>query len=405
MRVSTQMIYGIGAERISRQQAEWLRTQQQLSSGRRLLASSDDPLAAAQALRAEQSRSLGERYLANQGAARDSLAHAESVLADAGAALQDARVLVVQANSSALSDADRGSLALELRHLQARLLGLANTRDANGNYLFAGYQGATQPFVATAGGAAYNGDEGERLLQVADGRELPVSASGAAVFDRVPSGNGRFVVTPGTANAGVATHDGGSIANAALLTRDDYRIAFTVAAGVTTYDVLDLTAGTTLVAGAAYASGQAIQFDGLQVVLQGAPANGDRFDIAPSSAQSVFDSFDDIATLLETPMGNAPAPAVRAAFANGMVSALQSLDQAAERVVGARAAMGAHLKELDGLEALVSAGQLHDETQLARLTGLDYAEAASRFAAQQTALEAAQQSYLRVTSLSLFEFL
>lgn len=403
MRVSTQMIYGIGAERISRQQAEWLRTQQQLSSGRRLLAPSDDPLAAAQALRAEQSRSLGERYLANQGAARDSLSRAESVLADAGAALQDARVLVVQANSGALSDADRSGLALELRQLQARLLGLANTRDANGGYLFAGYQGATQPFVATAGGAAYNGDEGERLLQVADGRELPVSASGAAVFDRVPSGNGRFVVTPGTANAGVATHDGGSIANAALLTRDNYRIAFTVAAGVTTYDVLDLTAGTTVVAGAAYASGQAIQFDGLQLTLQGAPANGDRFDIAPSSAQSVFDSFDDIATLLETPIGNGAA--ARAAFANGMVSALQSLDQAGERVLGARAAMGAHLKELDSLEALVSAGQLHDEAQLARLTGLDYAEAASRFAAQETALEAAQLSYLRVTSLSLFEFL
>lgn len=403
MRVSTQMVYGIGAERISRQQAEWLRTQQQLSSGRRLLAPSDDPLAAAQALRAEQSRSLGERYLANQGAARDSLSLAESVLADAGAALQDARTLVVQANSGALTDPDRRSLALELRNQSARLLGLANTRDANGNYLFSGYQGATQPFVATAGGAAYNGDEGERQLQVADGRALTVSASGAALFDRVPTGNGNFVVTPGAGDAGNATHDGGSIANAALVTGDGYRIAFTVAAGATTYDVLDLTTGTTLVAGAAYSSGQAIQFDGLQLTLQGAPANGDRFDIAPSGAKSVFDSLEDLAALLESPLGNGAA--ARAAFANGMVTALQSLDQAAERVLGARAAMGAHLKELDGLEALVSAGQLHDEAQLARLTGLDYAEAASRFAAQQTALEAAQQSYLRVTSLSLFEFL
>lgn len=403
MRVSTQMVYGIGAERISRQQAEWLRTQQQLSSGRRLLAPSDDPLAAAQALRAEQSRSLGERYLANQGAARDSLSLAESVLADAGAALQDARTLVVQANSGALTDPDRRSLALEFRNQSARLLGLANTRDANGNYLFSGYQGATQPFLATAGGAAYNGDEGERQLQVADGRALTVSASGAALFDRVPTGNGNFVVTPGAGNAGSATHDGGSIANAALVSGDGYRIAFTVAAGATTYDVLDLTTGTTLVAGAAYSSGQAIQFDGLQLTLQGAPANGDRFDIAPSSAKSVFDSLGDLAALLESPLGNGAA--ARAAFANGMVTALQSLDQAAERVLGARAAMGAHLKELDGLEALVSAGQLHDEAQLARLTGLDYAEAASRFAAQQTALEAAQRSYLRVTSLSLFEFL
>jgi flagellar hook-associated protein 3 FlgL len=403
MRVSTQMVYGIGAEQIGRQQAQWLRTQQQLSSGRRLLVPSDDPLAAAQALRVEQSLSVGARYLANQGAARDGLTLGETTLAAAGSALQDARVLVVQANSGALSDADRGSLALELRNLSARLLGIANTRDANGNYLFSGYQGATQPFVATAGGGAYNGDEGERQLQVADNRTLTVSASGAAVFDRVPSGNGRFAVTPGAANAGSATHDGGSIANATLVTGDRYRIAFTVAAGTTTYDVLDLTAGTTVLAGAAFATGQAIQFDGLQLALQGAPANGDRFDIAPSSAQSVFDALENIATRLETPLGNDAA--ARAVFANGMVTALQSLDQAAERVLGARAAMGANLKELDSLEALVSAGQLHDETQLARLTGLDYAEAASRFAAQQTALEAAQQSYLRLTSLSLFQLL
>ena len=106
----------IGAERIGRQQAEWLRTQQ-LSSGRRLLAPSDDPLAAAQALRARQSRSLGERYLANQGAARTTAL--AGWCADAGSAVQDARTLMVQATPRTVGC--RSGSPLGVRNLQARL--------------------------------------------------------------------------------------------------------------------------------------------------------------------------------------------------------------------------------------------------------------------------------------------
>jgi flagellar hook-associated protein 3 FlgL len=396
-------MFGAGAERIARQQADWLRTQQQLSAGRRMLAPSDNPVAAAQALRTEQSRALGVQYAANQGSARDSLALAESVLAEAGGAIQEARVRLVQAANATLSDADRRSLAAELRGRFEQLLALANSRDGNGQYLFSGYQGANQPFVATAAGAAYNGDEGERLLQVASGRALPVSASGAGIFDRVPTGNGEFVVTPGTGNTGSATHDGGTLADAALATGHRYRIQFSVSGGATTYGVTDLTTATAVIAGAAYVSGQAIRFDGIQLAVQGSPAGGDTFDIDPSSAKSVFATLRELAKLLETPLGTGAA--ARAAFANGIAAGMQSLDQAAEGVLGARARMGARLKELDGLGALVSSTMLHDSEQLSRLTDLDYAEAASRFAAQQTALEAAQRSYVRVTSLSLFDYL
>jgi flagellar hook-associated protein 3 FlgL len=403
MRVSTSMVYRLGAETIGRQQSEWLRTQQQLSTGRRMLTPSDDPLAAAQALRTAQSRALAGQWETNQGAAREKLALAESTLGAAGDAIQDARVLLVQANSPTLADADRASLALELGNRLERLLAIANTRDANGDYLFSGYQGATQPFAATAAGAAYNGDEGERLLQVAGARTIAVSASGAAIFDRVPDGNGVFAVTPGAANAGSATHDGGAVSNAALLTGDRYRIQFSVSGTATTYDVIDLTTASTVASGAAYADGQAIQFDGISLRVRGAPADGDRFDIDPSGAQSVFTTLRELVSLLETPV--AANDAARAALVNGVTSGLQSLDQALERVLEARARMGAHLAELESLGALVSAGKVHDEAELARLTELDYAEAASRFAAQQTALEAAQRSYLRVTGLSLFEFI
>jgi flagellar hook-associated protein 3 FlgL len=402
MRVSTQLIFGQGSSAISRQQSEWLRTQQQLSSGRRMLTPSDDPIGAAKALRAEQARARAEQHMVNQASARSSLALAESVLSEAGSALQDARTLLVQANSGVLSDADRASLVIELRNRFDQLLGLANSRDANGEFLFSGYQGATQPFVSTVAGASYQGDTGERMLEVAEGRTLAISASGARIFDRVPSGNGRIAVSAAPGNGGSAIHDGGAIADPAALTGQRYRVQFTVAGASTTYDVLNLTTATTIVSGASYASGAAIQFDGLQLTLSGSPANGDAFELAPSAAKSVFQSLRETIARLETPVFG---PAGRAALANGLVSGIQALDQAAERALEARARMGTSLRELDSLDTLVSGVRLQHEGELARLTDLDYAEAASRFAAQQTALEAAQRSYQRVTSLSLFDFI
>lgn len=402
LRVSTSLVFRAGSEQISRQQAGIARTQEQMSSGLRVLAPSDDPIAAAQALRTAEALSLSTQFESNQGAARDVLTLAESLLGSAGDTLLDARTLLVSAGNGALSDADRGSLAIALDNALDRLMGIANARDANGSFLFSGYQGDTQPFVASAAGALYAGDEGERRLEVASGRTVAISGSGAEIFDRVPAGNGTISIAPGAGNAGSATHDGGGIADASLLTGHAYRIVFNTAGPATTYDVLDVTLGSTLVAGAAYTSGAAIALDGLQVKFEGAPAGGDRFDILPSARRSVFDTLRSLATQLRTP---ATGAAGRAALANALTSGLLSLDQAAERVLAARTRMGADLNELDSLAAAVSSDKLGQERQIARLTGLDYAEAAGRFASQQAAIEAAQRSYVRVTGLSLFQYL
>src|SRR6185369_13890271 len=115
MRVSTSWIYSVGASDLSRKQAEMLRTQQQLASGRRVLVPSDDPIAASAALGVEQARALNEQYGRNQGFAQDTLRLAESTLAQAGEALQDVRELAIAAGNDTLSAADRASLAVSVR--------------------------------------------------------------------------------------------------------------------------------------------------------------------------------------------------------------------------------------------------------------------------------------------------
>jgi len=402
MRVSTSWIYASGSADLSRKQAEMLRTQQQLSSGKRLLSPADDPIAASAALGLEQARAQNDQYTRNQGFAQDTLRLAESTLANAGTVLQEVRELAIAAGNDTLGAADRASLAVAVRGKLQALLGLANTRDGADGYLFAGYQENAQPFTATASGVAYQGDQGSRALQVSATRQLAVSASGADVFEGARAGNGQFTVAAGAGNAGAATADPGRVVNPAALTGHSYRVVFSAGGAGTTYDIVDTTTAATIVSGAAYTSGAAISFDGMQLTVSGAPADGDTFTLAPSARQSVFGTLDDLAALLE---GSAAGTTDQAQFHTALGTAIASLDQAHDHLLAVRTGIGSRLNELDALASQgASTGELL-QSESSRLVDLDYAEAASRLAQQQISLQAAQQSYLRVTGLSLFNFL
>ena len=182
MRISTQTLFESGSAQIGNLQSGLLKTQQQIATGRRVLTPADDPVAAARALEVTQSQSLNTQYGTNRGYAKDSLGAVEGTLASVTSLLQDVKTTVIAAGNAALSDTERGFMATELRGRFEELLGLANTRDAQGNYLFSGFQTTTTPFVQTATGAQYQGDQGQRLMQVDTTRQMAVSNSGQAVF-------------------------------------------------------------------------------------------------------------------------------------------------------------------------------------------------------------------------------
>lgn len=402
MRVTTPLIYRLGVDSIARQQSDLLKTQQHIASGKRMLTPSDDPIGAAQATTLTQAKARVGQYTANISAAGDALAHAESVLGQVGELLQAAREHAIGAGTATLSDGDRRAIAIDLRAQLAQLVGLANSRDGDGAYLFAGFATSTPPFGDTASGVAYAGDSGQRTLEVAPSRNLAISASGDRVFMRVPQGNGTFVASAGTANAGGGVVTPGSVVNASALTGDSYRIQINVSAGVTTYDVIDVTTATVVSSGNPYVDGGSITIAGMQVTISGAPASGDQFTLAPSGSQSLFDTIANLVAALEAPVATA---ADRAELANAVNRSLADLDQGLEHVLTVRAEMGAGMRELDALSAGNEGRQLlHDQT-LSRLQDLDYNVALSDFARQQLALEAAQKSFIQVAGLTLFDFI
>ena len=399
MRLSTNLIFDRGAASISERQSELFKTQQQMSTGRRLLTPADDPVAATLALRSQQGLSLTQQQAANQDAATATLNRTEAATAAIGDLLQEARQVLVSAGNGGLSDGDRRSLATVLSgHLQ-QLASLANARDGAGGYLFAGFNDTAAPFALTSTGAVYAGDDGVRELDVAPQRRLPVTASGADLLMRIPSGNGVYAVAAGAANSGTGLIDPGRVVSPAALTGHQYQLVFTSAAA---YDVLDVTAGTTVSSGNAYTPSAAISVAGMQTTVSGAPVAGDTFALDPSRHQSVFSTFAKVISALNTPVST---PALATALANQMNHSLTDLDRAFDSVLTARTGAGARLAELETLKNVTNAASDEHQRRLSELQDLDYARAASDLTRQQTLLQANQQSFAKIAKLSLFDYL
>lgn len=401
MRIATRQFYQQNVRTLNEHQVGAARTQQQLSTGRRILNPSDDPVNNSRLMELREQVATTKQYQRNRDLAEGRLALEETVLASAEDSLQRVRVLTVQANSDALNDQDRRYIAGEVRQIANNLLELANTQDSEGDFLFAGFKSNTQPFVADDQGAArYQGDQGQRFLKIGSSRQVAVGDSGAEVFQQVRTGNGDFTVAGNTANTGSGVIDLGSVTNSTAFQKHSYRIEFTAA---DTFNVIDVTDNNApVLTGETFTAGAAIEFHGMQTAIKGEPAVGDSFTIEPAGKQSLFTTLDNLADTLESGTGS---PATKAQLHQGLNTMLADLDQGLEHVLGVRAEVGARLNGLETQGEVNDDFLVHMQELVADIDGLDYAEAASRLSQQMFTLEAAQQSFLRVQNLSLFNYM
>jgi len=410
-RLSSQMIYQTGVSQLNSLQSQLQRAQLQLSTGRRVLTPADDPVASARALEVSQSQELNLQFASNRSNARSSLSMVDQALANADDLLQDVKRLTINAGNPALSPQDRRALASELEGRLEDLLGQANATDGTGGYLFSGYKIDTPPFSRTATGASYAGDQGNRELQVASSRKLPISTSGSSVFEDVLTGNGTFLTGIDANNftrGGTGIISPGSVRDAAALTGHQYTIDFTVVPGtpgvpaVTTYTINDVTLGAAVASNQPYVSGEPIIFDGMQLDIKGVPADTDQFTVNPSTNQSVFTTMQNLINALNA---NPVGPAADAERTNRLNEANLNLNNALDKVLSVRATVGSGLKELDHLDSAGDDLNIQYATTIGDLIDADPIETISRFTQLQTNLEAAQKSYKALTGLSLFNFI
>jgi flagellar hook-associated protein 3 FlgL len=397
MRITNDTLRMVFLNALETSQRQLAETQAQVSTGKRIITPSDDPIAAARIGQLDASLARLDQYQANGIIARNQLGLEEEALASVIDNLQRVRELAIQANNGTLDNSNRSAVAAELRQRLDSVLALANSTDASGRYLFAGTSEDTQPFVVTAGGVVYNGDHVQRSLQVSDERLVAVNDSGADVFQRIRNGNGTFRLAADGANTGTAVLGAGSIVNPAAYVADDYTITFS---SPTDYEVRD--GGGALLATGTFASGQSVAFAGIDVSLSGEPAAGDVFTVTPSTTQDVFTTLRSLVAALETPVTDA---ASRAALHNQVGQLLVDIDQATTRVIETRAEIGARLRALDQESSLNEGFSVQLTETLSEIRDLDYAAALSLLSEQLFGLEAAQKTFSRTQGLSLFRFI
>ena len=168
------------------------------------------------------------------------------------------------------------------------------------------------------------------------------------------------------------------------------------------YTVTDGGGAGAVVASGTHQSGAAISFDGIQVGITGAPAAGDSFTVSASTHQDVFTTLQNLVNALETDIVD---DASRARFGNAVGRFLTDVDQAMDNIAGTRARVGARLNAIDSQRAVNQDMVLYAQENLSAVQDLDYVEAASRMQLQLVGLQAAQQAFVRVQGLTLFNFL
>jgi flagellar hook-associated protein 3 FlgL len=408
MRISTAQFQKASIGNVLEQQAKLTKLQEQLSSGRRILTPADDPAGAAQALQLSGKISNLERLQQNANLAEHRLVQEESVLDQIGNLLGRVHDLTLDANNATKSAADRRLIATELRERYAELVQLANAQDGNGEYLFAGTSSRDAPFSVSGNRqVTYHGDQTERFVQVGPTRQLPVNHTGFDVFMRIPQGNGSFVTAADAGNTGSGVIDIGRVAGPAAPDGDQYQLSFvTNGDGELGYVVKNLTTGVDEPAdeadAPAFRAGEPIVFGGMSVTITGTPEPGDSFTATPAAPKSMFSTLDELISALETAEDTA---ASRARVNNVANSTLTNLKHGSENILRVRAEVGSRLHAIDSEVAGNEDSKLALKTALSRIEDLDYAQAISDFNLQLVGLQAAQESYVRVQSLSLFNFL
>jgi len=192
MQVSTKLFNEQQIRQFSKLTADIQAKQEKISSGRAILNASDDPVAALSLSAANEQKLLIERFEENVYIAQNRLEAGDKVLNESQSVMMRITELATQARNPAYDAFSRRAILTEILELREVLVDLANTKDARGHSLFAGFKNEETAFLKNANGkVVYNGDRGSHTVQISENMNVPTSLDGLTVFGRVETANGR----------------------------------------------------------------------------------------------------------------------------------------------------------------------------------------------------------------------
>jgi len=412
VRFSTQQINRQGLNGLLDVQAAAVKTQQQISTGKRVLTPGDDPIAAARILQLSQELELNARYNTNAGELQNRLEREDVALSSINNLLQRAQELVLQTGDGALAQEQRRFISIEMKGIVDSMAQTMNSRDGNGNYIFAGLNGSDQPYIKGGDGKyRYEGDEGHRSIQLGPSSFIKANDSGKRLFEDVPSSAATLNLVPNPTNKASPPAEIGSaqVFDQSLLDSfypEDVVIEFRplneVDPPALTFNVKQVSDGRVLKESQVFQSGELIEFAGAAVRVSGSPAVGDTFVVNSSEKKGLLATLEDFSIQLDN---LADSPKDRALLTEKIANTLTNLVSAQTRLLEGQSSVGARLNLVESVKDSNADVRLATQASLSTLQDLDFAAAVSRLSQETFILEAAQASFARVSGLTLFNYL
>jgi flagellar hook-associated protein 3 FlgL len=185
-RISQNMRTNFLLESLQRNQLEVFTTQARISTGRRFVTPSEDPVGAARVMDLTQALGQQEQFVANLRHADDSLAAADTAITEINSLLNEADAIASQ-NVSNLTDAAQRLADAELiLGIRRQLMSVGN-RLFDGRYIFAGRDTTLRPFIDALGGVAFIGDTGDLVTRIEEGVTAVVNVPGNVLFGALSS--------------------------------------------------------------------------------------------------------------------------------------------------------------------------------------------------------------------------
>lgn len=407
MRISTNQVYTQNLRAISENQRAITETQDQLSTGKRLTKPSDDPVGAAKLIRITEELDKITQFNRNTDLLKSSLEQQETILSSIKDSANRARVLTVQSGNGIMTQQDKNAISSEMKQIRNEVFDLMNAQNSGGEYIFAGFQSQTQAFsfnYADEGNKfKFEGDTGTNIIRVSDSVTLQTSSSGQEIFQNVFARN-KFSVDSNSFDATNQFKIQDQV-NFDRLHKEYYdpvnaannSFQFTLI-NDNEMQIAHVGSGTVLET-LPFESGQPFQYRGMEIGLEGTAGQAAIMTLDPPQKKNIAETLNDFIIALEDDTLS------DGDFEAKISDTLFGIDNALDKISVESSSIGGRLNIADSIYASNLDMEVANKKARASIEDLDYAEATTRFAKQETALEAALATFPKVSSLSLFQYI
>ena len=410
MRLSFNMKFNAGLDGILNTQQRMNRAQDQLTKQTRILTPADDPAASAKVLGLDQNLEQVEQYQNNSVLLKNNLALEETVLTNMRTSMDRARVLTISSGNGAYTAADRQAVAQEMKNIQIELLDLMNSRNAEGGYIFSGYQDKKQTYSLNNATGIYefNGDDGQKALQISPTIALPGNDSGKFVFEDVDA---RYKTTPAVISGGGATAATVSVSDQSRFdafykqnydsltpANNDYNLVLTAPSN---YEIQRNGASLVPAVTGTFTPDAPIVFNGLTLTVSGAAAVPGQVDFSLQAPEkkNILTTLGEFITALEDPNLSAFD------FNEAIADTLTQITSASTNIDSFLSTIGGRVNVLDSVFGTNEDLTINNKAYRADLSEVDYAAALTEITKQEIALEAISNTFVKVSGVSLFDYI